>query len=264
MTQHIPMDGTPNFRDLGGYTNRAGRTIKRGKIFRSGNLSQLSAADLDRISALKVATICDYRRPEEVERDPTLMPDANPPKLVSLSIDPGSRGSFFDQLESADDKGVEDLELDMAGFMVGINRAFPLEFTDRFGQMLLEIEQLQHDEALLFNCAAGKDRTGFAAALILMCLDVPRETILQDYMLTGQYFAPDKEIARLQEKYADFGFQKMDPQLIRPMLEVREEYINEAFIAIDEKYSSTEDYLDDCFGFDEARLETFRAQLLEA
>ncbi len=260
--RHIPLEGTPNFRDLGGYPTRCGRTVRFGKLFRSGVLSALSRTDLEILQSLNIATICDFRRHEEVERDPTRLPAQSPPRIVHIPIDPGSRGSFFEQLASSETEATEE-PIDMAGFMVAINRAFALEHHASFKTMLNEIAALDQHSGLLFHCSAGKDRTGFGAALILACLNVDRKIIVEDYLLTGQYFQPDSESERLIEKYAQYGFADVDPMHIRPMLEVRAEYIGEAFRAIDDHYTSIEHYLDLVYGLSSEDLESFRSQLLE-
>ncbi len=260
--RHIPLQGTPNFRDLGGYPTRCGRTVRFGKLFRSGVLSALSNSDLETLHALNIATICDFRRHEEVERDPTRLPATNPPRIAHIPIDPGSRGSFFEQLAENETIATTDQPIDMANFMVDINRAFALEHQDSFKAMLDEIAALEDNAGLLFHCSAGKDRTGFGAALILSCLNVDRETIIEDYLLTGKYFKPDSESKRLTEKYAQYGFADVDPQIIRPMLEVRAEYIGEAFRAIDEHFDSTESYLENVYHLSSEDLQTFRSKLL--
>lgn len=261
--RHIPMEGTPNFRDLGGYPTRCGRTVRFGKLFRSGVLSALSSSDLETLNTLKIATICDFRRHEEVERDPTRLPAENPPRIVHIPIDPGSRGSFFEQLAENETIATTSEPFDMADFMVDINRAFALEHQDSFKTMLNEIAALDDGSGLLFHCSAGKDRTGFGAALILACLNVDRESIIEDYLLTGKYFKPDSESKRLTEKYAQYGFADVDPLIIRPMLEVRAEYISEAFRAIDEHYNSIDSYLESVYELSSEDLEAFRAKLLD-
>ncbi len=262
MQRHIPLEGSPNFRDLGGYEANCGRKLRYGKLFRSGVLARLTDEDVQRLQALNLTTICDFRRHEELERDPSRLPDAPAPRVVHLPIDPGSRTSFFDHLGETGDLSAADREIDMAQFMVDINRAFALEHHAEFKVMLDEIVELPQDGALLFHCAAGKDRTGFAAALIMMCLGVPRAQIEADYMLTAEYFYPDLELERLARKYADYGFQRIDPSVIRPMLEVRPEYIREAFNAIDEHFSSTDDYLQQVYSMGAPERNAMRDTLL--
>src|SRR5580704_2752471 len=72
----LNLEGGCNFRDLGGYRTRDGRMLKRGCVFRTGVLSYFTPADHERLNQLGVRAICDLRRVEEREREPTRWPDA--------------------------------------------------------------------------------------------------------------------------------------------------------------------------------------------
>lgn len=253
MSIHIPLQGTPNFRDLGGYENIHGKTLKRGKFYRSGVLSQLSDADLDRIELLNIQTICDFRRLEEAQRDPTRIA-AN--KLL-LSIDPGSQGRAFSEIAD------HESNLDMAEFMREINTAFALEHIATYKQMLEAVDTLADSEALLFHCSAGKDRTGFAAALILSILDVPRDIIMQDYLLTADFFDVDVQLPYLIQKYAKHGFDKVQPEQFRPVLEVDRSYLQAAFDAIDAEYGDTQTYLSSAYGFNAQRRSQWQLRFMQ-
>jgi protein-tyrosine phosphatase len=252
MSIHIPLQGTPNFRDLGGYKNTHGKTLVRGKFFRSGVLSGLSDEDLEKLAELNIRTICDFRREEESLRDPTRL---QAEKLV-LSIDPGSQSKAFTELAD------HDARYDMAQFMREINAAFALDHVATYKQMLDAVENLEADEALLFHCSAGKDRTGFAAALILSILDVPRNIIMQDYLLTADYFDVDVQLPYLIAKYAQHGFDKVDAEQFRPVLEVRRDYLQAAFDAIDQQYGDTDTYLAEAFGMTESERKQWQRRFM--
>ena len=249
----LPLQGTPNFRDMGGYTGADGRSVKWGYLFRSGQLSTLSPSDRDLLGELGLHLVCDFRRVEEQARDPSLLPVPGP-QVVSLPIAPGSNGSF---LEEAGSSGAVDRRA-MFGFMVDINRDFAVQQVETYASMfelLLESE----DTRMLVHCAAGKDRTGFAAAIILLALGVSRATVMEDYLLTAQYFHPQREIERLREKY---GMEDLDTEAIMPVLEVHPEYLQAGFDAIDAEFASLEDYLDQALGVDEGKREVLRQRYL--
>ena len=132
---------------------------------------------------------------------------------------------------------------DMEEFMRDINSEFAIEHAPVYKKMF---EKLLNDEAhgTLIHCSAGKDRTGFAAALILSSLDVGRETVMNDYLLTGEYFDIDREIERIAQKYNWSGAN----ETIRPMLAVQESYLLSAFEAIDKNFSSMDEYLEEMLG----------------
>ncbi len=66
MNRHVPLNGQPNFRDLGGYAAKDGRTVKWGRVYRSGELSQLSNDDVGTLGGLGIKAVVDLRSPEEV------------------------------------------------------------------------------------------------------------------------------------------------------------------------------------------------------
>ena len=121
-------------------------------------------------------------------------------------------------------------------------------------------EILARDDArFLVHCAAGKDRTGFAAAIILMALGVAEDVVMQDYMLTAELYSPEKEVARLQAKYQMEG---MDTDSVMPMLEVHPEYLAKALDSIKQHYPSTQVYLEAALGVGPAQLAELRRRYL--
>ncbi len=249
----LGMQGTPNFRDFGGYPTVHGRWVKWGFLFRSGQLSSLSDQDVELLASLKLDLVCDFRRLEEQENDPSRLPANNPPRIASLPIIPGSNSRFFEQAE--DQMGDRQAMFD---FMLQINQDFAEAQTEAYARMFREILEVD-DARFLVHCAAGKDRTGFAAAIILLALGVSREVVMRDYMLTGQFFHPHREIDRLREKYQ---MQQMDTQSILPMLEVHEDYLARALFAIEQRFPSVEVYLEEALGVGPAELAQLQARYL--
>lgn len=248
------MQGTPNFRDFGGYRTADGRQVKWGFLFRSGHLSSLSDRDVDLLTSLDLDLVCDFRRLEEQQSDPSRLPGERTPRIASLPIVPGSNSRFFEEAE---------MQLEgpqaMFDFMAEINRDFAEGNTETYARMFREI--LQQDNArFLVHCAAGKDRTGFAAAIILLALGVPRDVVMRDYMLTGRYFMPDRELDRLRSKYQ---MEHLDAQAIRPMLEVHEDYLEHALAVIEKNYDSVEHYLEEALGVGAAELRELRERYLD-
>jgi protein-tyrosine phosphatase len=144
----------------------------------------------------------------------------------------------------------------MFDFMVEINRDFAEAQTETYARMFREILALE-DARFLVHCAAGKDRTGFAAAIILLALGVSETVVMQDYMLTKQFFSPYAEIDRLRQKYQMY---EMETESILPMLEAHEDYLGRAIIAIKQQYSSIEIYLDEQMGVGPTELNQLRAR----
>ena len=251
--RRLGMQGTPNFRDFGGYPTVEGRRVKWGFLFRSGQLSSLSDQDVDLLGSLNIDLVCDFRRIEEQEGDPSRLPGDKPPRVASLPIIPGSNARFFDEAGTMGGRQA------MFDFMLEINRDFVEDQTETFGRMFREILDLENARFLV-HCAAGKDRTGFAAAIILLALGVSREWVMRDYMLTGRFFKPHREIDRLKRKY---DMQHMDSPSILPMLEVHEDYLARALGVIDRNFPSVEAYLAEELDVGPTEVAELRARYLD-
>lgn len=252
--RRLGMHGAPNFRDYGGYLTTQGRQVKWGYLFRSGQLSNLSEQDVALLETLQLDLVCDFRRVEEQESDPSRLPANNPPRIASLPIIPGSNSRFFEEAD-AHLAGPEA----MYDFMVEINRDFALEQTGTYARMFEEILAVP-DNRFLVHCAAGKDRTGFAAAIVLLALGVSRETVMRDYLLTQRFFLPEREIERLREKY---DMEHMNAEVIVPMLEVHEAYLAQALDVIDREFPSVEAYLAEALQVGPAELQELRHRYLD-
>lgn len=233
----LAFDGTPNFRDYGGYCNQSGQRVKWGHFYRSGQLASLTDGDIAYFDSLNIDTVFDFRRVEEAAKDVSLFP-AKKPNVMGLPIDPGSTINFFSNLEEG-----KLCAGDMENFMCDINYEFAIEHAPSYKKMFEKLLG-SPPKGSLIHCSAGKDRTGFAAALMLLSLDVSREVVMQDYLLTGQYFDIDREIDRIAKKYDWTGAR----DVISPMLAVKESYLSAAFDAIDNNFSSVNAYLEEMLG----------------
>jgi protein-tyrosine phosphatase len=250
----LSMQGTPNFRDFGGYRGIDGRQVKWGFLFRSGQLSALSDTDVALFASLGLDLVCDFRRLEEQESDPSRLPASNAPRIASLPIIPGSNSRFFEESQS-----LPDGPQPMYDFMLEINRDFVEAQAETYGRMFSEILAID-DARFLVHCAAGKDRTGFAAAIILLALGVSREVVMRDYMLTQRFFHPRHEVDRLKEKY---DMAHMNADSILPMLEVHEPYLAGALDMIEQSFPSVQAYLEQKLGVGPAELAQLRARYLD-
>jgi protein-tyrosine phosphatase len=178
--------------------------------------------------------------------------------VISLPIIPGSNSRFFEQAgEQAGEEAGDPAA--MFEFMLQINRDFAGPQASTYSRMFSEILAAP-GARFLVHCAAGKDRTGFAAAVILLALGVPRELVMRDYLLTSRYFRPERELERLRRKYQ---MEHMAADSIRPMLEAHEDYLAVALRHMEESYESVEDYLEQALGLGPAELTELRDRYLE-
>ena len=240
--RRLNLEGAPNIRDLGGYATADGGTTQWGRIFRAGRLSSLTPNDKAILQRFDLRVICDFRREDEYLKDVTDLGDFAQAAIHNLAISPGDHSrSMADNREFSQISGNQ-----MFDWMVAINRELALKQTHTYRRMF-ELLLDTHEGGFLFHCSAGKDRTGFAAALILAALDVSRETIMEDYLLTAQYYPPKGELEYLAGKYMD-NPSDMDLGVFQALMDTREEYLSAAFQAIEDNYESLDHYLEDELG----------------
>ncbi|MCB2005514.1 MAG: tyrosine-protein phosphatase [Burkholderiaceae bacterium] len=178
-TRHLALQGSTNFRDLGGYAGRDGRSVRWRRLFRSDHLGALSASDIATVSALGLARVCDLRGAQERTAYPCVLPGVT---VIALPIEPTVVQGLQSMLAAGQALTVQAT----TALMEQTYRDFVHDNSARFAELF---DHLLHDDTpLVFHCTAGKDRTGFAAALILSALGVPRPVIEQDYLLTNTHY----------------------------------------------------------------------------
>lgn len=252
--RNLPFERVHNFRDLGGYLGASQRTVSWGSLFRSAQLSGMTEKDHALFRELGVELVFDFRRDDEREREPTPI-NAAIAELISLAITPGSADGLWSEL--ARGRATAD---DMVLLMEAINRDLILNQAASYRQLFERL--LQSKKRVLIHCAAGKDRTGVAAALLLSALGVDRATIMQDYLLTNHFLPLETELERMLSRFAQAGNAPVAAAL-RPVLEARESYLAAAFATIDEHFGSTSTYLHEQLGMGPQELAQLRVWYLQ-
>jgi protein-tyrosine phosphatase len=253
--RRLPLDGAHNFRDLGGYRASDGRSLRWGVLYRSDALSDLSDDDLVYLNRLDLRRVVDFRSPQERERERDRLPpgaEVTLAPIVGDALDPRELEAL---LLSGDASGEE-----VADLLVAANRAFVTDFADVYSDFLRGLAEAD-GLPVLFHCTAGKDRAGFAAAVTLLALGVPRKTVMRDYLLTNGYSEDHtRSVLRLIRLASLF---RTEPDDVRPLFEARPEYLEAAFATIDAKYGSDDAYLREGLGIDDALRARLRRNLLE-
>jgi protein-tyrosine phosphatase len=254
--RHLDLRGTKNFRDLGGYRTMDGRSIRWGVLYRSDGLDKLSDRDLQRLSTLCLDRVIDFRSEFEKGLGADRLPAGGNIQQVPIPILDASTAAVA---ESRDEFVKKLKTIDAPKFMLETYVGFATQFTPAFQQFFRELAAAE-GRPVLFHCTAGKDRTGFAAALLLRGLGVPPETVMEDYLLTNEYFYGGYKwnlvLARLMKgkHFADAikGFMRAEPR-----------YLSTAFETIDREYGSFENYIQKGIGLSALDVEHFKALYLE-
>jgi protein-tyrosine phosphatase len=253
--RRVTLDGAVNLRDFGGYETADGRRVRRRRLYRSGHMAELSDTGRQRFAELGIGLICDLRRPEERTAEPTPFPE-DAPRRIEIPIDPGSAMALRAHIRD------REMSLrDRIDFMVAINRELARDHAEDFAHLFAELLELD-DEAFLVHCSAGKDRTGFACALILHALGVPRETVFDDYLLTNEFMDYEQYVLpRLVPRWEPHG--APDRETVMALAGVRPEYLEAAFHAIEADFDGVEQYIERAVGLTPERTARLRRRLLE-
>ncbi len=255
----VPLEGTLNFRDIGGYHTADGRHVRWGRVFRSDALGKLTDADLTYLERLGVRLVCDFRDDIEADRAPSRVPEHPDLRIERFPIGAGA--------DSNDLQGQSDslTDLVLAG-RLGTVTAETLGdlyvgmLESRTGPLVGVLERVADpaNHPLVFHCTAGKDRTGLLAAILLTVLGVDEATILEDYALTDRYRTPHR-LAEVTPRLAEVG---VDIDDVRPLFSADPAVLVRTFGAIEERYGSVPAFLTDKAGMDPATLQALRDALL--
>ena len=169
----VVLEAVHNFRDLGGYPTADGRVTRWRTLYRADGLHRLAGADLDVVRSLALRTVVDLRRPDEIAERGTFPVDEHPVEYHNLSV--------LDVLWHDKDAPEFDDDADFLHWAYS-------DMLDTGGATFADaIDVLARPDALpaVFHCAAGKDRTGLLAMLVLGSVGVPHDYIVADYALTA-------------------------------------------------------------------------------
>jgi len=186
--RHIAFERLHNFRDLGGYRTRDGRTVRWRRLYRSDSLAKLRGDDWRRFLDLGVRTVIDLRYPWEIAARGRV-PESDGLVYHNLSIE----HQPYDQAELGPD-------VDTARFLADRYAEIALDGVEEL-RLALEVIAAGDSAPLVMHCAAGKDRTGLLAALVLSLLGVEEESVVEDFALTG--LATDRLVADWRAAHPD-------------------------------------------------------------
>lgn len=241
----LKLQGGSNFRDLGGYATGDGRTVRRGAVFRSAHLGGLTDQDRKALAGVGVRTIVDLRGVAEAAETPHLI-EGLACRVVGAHIEPG----LGEKIRNAVADGTANPYL-MMQFLSDHYRDYPRRCAPGFRTLFATLSDGEH-RPLVFHCTAGKDRTGFASALLLTLLGVPWETVVDDYLRTNELWTG--HVGRYPE---------LDLDTRAAIVEARTPYLEAAFEVVRGDFGSPEAFAEKALGLDAAARERLKADLLE-
>ena len=252
-TRKLPFTGAHNFRDLGGYKTSDGKTVKWGKVYRSDNLHSLTDEDLKYMERLNIKSVVDFRSDEERNEEPDRLTPDMTPILLPIKFEP----------EGVTENLTRDLtfgNLDSSNLLRDFNIILVKEFTEEYREFFRHIVD-NGGEPFLLHCTAGKDRAGFGSAMILTVLGVPREKIIEDYLLTNTYVSDHVDRKLLETELKTFF--RADSDNLRKINFVEERYIQAAFDTIDSHWGGMDQYISEGLNLTEEDIGKIRNYYLE-
>ncbi|MDO6414498.1 tyrosine-protein phosphatase [Sphingomonas sp. BIUV-7] len=240
-----------NLRDLGGFQAFPdGTVVRRGRLYRAATLSGLDGELLEVVRALGIRTIIDFRHNGERTAFPT------PWEALGCTDywcrDHHASGADLGPLLRSPDLTADDSR----GAMLSLYRALPYEQSDAFIRLFRSV--IDGRWPVLFHCAAGKDRTGVAAALILAALGVARTDIVKDYGLTAEFDLLASPPVKGRPPMSDARRASVSPMIVPDPA-----YLDAMFEAVTERSGSLDAYLAETLALTADDRETLRAVLLE-
>ena len=245
----LNIEGVINFRDLGGYKTCDGRSVKWGQLYRSAQLDRMSEKGINDMASMGIKAVVDLRFSDETHKYPTIREAVPQAEMLS----------WHDELETQPVDESNDIQRswkdslatnDPAQVREAMRVNYPKKLYSHraiYRKMLLRLSKGQ--VPLVFHCAAGKDRTGVAAALILSLLGVSDEQIVEDYLLT------QNEIKHLLETWMAGGAGNVDDpedfqkklasyprNVVQPVFDADESYIQTLLNYVDQKYGGFTEY----------------------
>lgn len=230
----LPLEGGINFRDMGGYPTLDGHRVKWGKLYRSGSMARLTPGDEAHLAGLGFRCVVDFRSAREQEHAPNRW-------CAAAGVPYWSRDhrEVFGQLHTMAERGIDSEQQAMAIMEDGF-RHLPFQQAPAYAELVRRIADGHVPVA--FNCTAGKDRTGGAAALVLAILGAARETIVADFTLTER--AVDLRTAfGVRPKDSASPYARLPEPVMAALAGARPSYITAFLDAIDERCGSVEGYL---------------------
>lgn len=170
------LDSVQNFRDLGGYRTNDNKKIRWNKVFRSGDFSRMTKKDIDELSKLNIKTVVDLRPKSSIITRPDRFHVLRRYELPAASSTPSDVS-----------KRIMDGQF-MRGDAVIYTQDLYRDIIDNYSETYARFFDVLCDESnypLVYHCFLGKDQSGLASYFLLCALDIPKDQVEDDYMISN-------------------------------------------------------------------------------
>lgn len=265
--ERIPLEGIFNTRDLGGMETADGKKIKSHRLIRSGELFNISENDKSVLTKqYNLKKVVDFRTGAERSEKPDpilenveyIWAPIMSEEAMGITHDEESERDVIAELFSY----LQENQITLVDYMTGIYRILlstqqaQREYSRFFRELLSNKKG-----SVLWHCSAGKDRVGVGTALLLTALGIPREVIIEDYLMTNTFTNSEYEnaVKFLKSQNAD----ETVINGIEGVFKVRESYIMASLKYIEENYGSVNEYINKALGITKEEITDLRNMYLE-
>lgn len=253
------LNSQPNFRDLGGVKNKNGVSVKEKMIFRSGFIDSFDANEIDIVKSLNLNEVIDLRTREEID----LIGAGNYPEFIHYQNIIFNTGNITKALIPIFEKG-EFHRLD-ADILDKIYFDLITNFKNEMYQVYSII--LNAKKAVMFHCSHGKDRTGIISALLLDLLEVDREHIYEDYILSNKFRKKENEyqIQKIKDNFSKQFKRDVTDEEFKPveaLFYCHRKTLENIFGIIDESYKGIENYFENELSFSKEEIQKLKQKYL--